>query len=448
MNEDQRKSKENHVIIVGGGFTGMTAAYELARCGIRVTVLEAEDYIGGLAGSFMIGETPVERFYHHCFVNDSYVMGLVEELGLKNHVIKHPTTTGMYYENNLYKLSTPFDLLRFKPLSLPNRIKLGLLVLKARRYKNWQELDDITASEWLTSLAGKEVFRVAWEPLLIGKFGDYASKISAAWFWAKLALRGGSRGKKGEEQLVYFRGGFAKIIDHMVQFITSNGGDIHYSTSAIGLDVKDGQITGLTTRESILPCNAVIATTALPIVADLIKPHVSDEFVKSLLRVEYLANVCLVLQLDRSLSEYYWLNVNDPSFPFVGIIEHTNLEPPVFYSGNHIVYLSKYLPSNSKMYNMSDDKLLSIARSNLQHIFPEFDSTWIKSYRVWRAKYAQPLVTCGYRHIIPDYTTPIDGFYIANMAQVYPEDRGVNYAVREGQIIAKNTQEFFTSEEL
>jgi protoporphyrinogen oxidase len=204
---------KTQVTIVGGGFTGLTAAYELAKNGISVTVLEAEAEIAGLAAAFDVGGEKLDRFYHHWFTNDREVMQLIDELGLNDRVEINPTNTGVYYANNFFKLSTPWDLLNFTPLSFIDRIRLGLLALRARRVKDWMVLEDKTAHEWLKELGGENVYRVVWQPLLKGKFGPYAEEVSAVWFWNKLKLRGGSRGKGGEERLAYFKGGFVGLAD-------------------------------------------------------------------------------------------------------------------------------------------------------------------------------------------------------------------------------------------
>lgn len=437
MNNLGTNPDSSHVVVVGAGFSGLAAAYELVRHGVKVTVLEADSELGGLASGFPVGGTRLERFYHHWFTSDNHVMELIGELGLSDHVEMRPTATGMYFANTIYRLTTPIDVLRFTPLSVLDRFRLGLLLLKARRYKNWRELDDISAADWLRRMAGPEVYRVVWEPLLHGKFGDHADKVSAAWIWSKLTLRGGSRAKGGKEHLAYYRGGFAALADSIGEAITRGGGKIHLSTPARGLIIEDGRLKGVKTEDGDLSCDAAIGTPALPIIADLMEPHVPGDYVRRLRSVEYLANVCLILILDRSLSELYWMNVNDPSFPFVGIIEHTNFEPPEMYAGLHVVYLSKYLTEDDELYRMSDDKLLDFAVPHVRRMFPDFNETWIKAHHVWRARYAQPVTTCGYLNLIPEQSTPIDGFHISTMAQVYPQDRGTNYAIRDGRRVAR-----------
>ena len=422
-----------HVVVVGAGFCGLAAAYALGKHGIRTTVLEGDDNVGGLAGSFHVGGTHLEKFYHHWFTSDVHVMRLIKELGRTDRILLRPTRTGVYYAHNFFKLSTPFDLLRFWPLPLLNRIRLGLLALRARRVKDWRSLEDRTAADWLRELGGEQVYRIVWEPLLRGKFGDLAEEVAAVWFWNKLKLRGSSRGRGGEEQLAYYRGGFAALAETLADAVRTQGGVMRTNMPVSGLRVEAGRVTGAVTPEGTVSADGVIATPALPIIADLVEPHVPGEYVQRLRRIRYLANVCVVLELDRSLSDIYWLNVNDPSFPFVGVIEHTNFEPASTYAGRHIVYLSKYLPDNDAVYRMSNKEVVAFTLQHLRRMFPDVTDERVLDAHVWRARYAQPVVERGYRKLIPDMRTPIEGLFLATMAQIYPEDRGTNYAIRQGR---------------
>ena len=342
----------------------------------------------------------------------------------------------MFYANRFYKLSNPIDVLRFKPLSVIDRIRLGMLVFKVRKIELSRELEALTAESWLKQIAGLEVYRVVWEPLLRGKFGEYASKVSAAWMWNKLKLRGSSRRGAGSEELAYFRGGFITLAEMLAQFVRDSGGTVVTAHPAVALHVQDGRVKSVQSGEELFDVDAVIATPALPIIADLLEPHVDSAYAERLRKIEYLANVCLVLQLDRSLSDLFWVNVNDPSFPYVGIIEHTNFDDSKYYGHRHIVYLSRYLPADAEFYHWQAQKVLEFSMPHIQRMFPEFREEWVLRYDVWRTRYAQPIVTPCYSSIIPEVTTPIDNCFISTMAQVYPEDRGTNYAVRDGRKVA------------
>jgi protoporphyrinogen oxidase len=198
------------------------------------------------------------------------------------------------------------------------------------------------------------------------------------------------------------------------------------------------------TPQGPLGADAVLATPALPIVADLVEPHVDPEYVASLRQIRYLANICIVLELDRSLSDTYWLNVNDPGFPFVGVIEHTNFEPPESYTGRRLVYLSRYLPETDELYRMEDESVVRYCLTHLQRMFPALTPEWVLAAHVWRARYAQPIVVRRYGSLIPAIETPLTGLFLSSMAQVYPEDRGTNYAIREGRRAARHMAETLT----
>ena len=425
------------VAVVGGGFGGLAAAYELGRRGIRAVVLEADPEVGGLAGSFSAGGAPLEKFYHHWFSGDAEVTRLVAELGREDRVLERATRTGAYYAHDFFRLSTPLDLLRFTPLPFLDRLRLGALALRARRVEDWRRLEERTAADWLRELGGQRAYEVVWEPLLRGKFGDLAEEVAAVWMWNKLKLRGGSRGRRGEERLAFYRGGFAALAGEMVAAIRGRGGEVRVGTPVTGLSVADGRVTGCITPDGPVAADAAILTPALPLIADLVEPHTPQTYVEDLRRIRYLASLCVVLELDRSLSDIYWLNVNDPGFPFVGVIEHTNFEPSSSYGGRHIVYLSKYLPETDPLYRTPDPEVVTFSLEHLRRMFPDLGDESVLAAHVWRARYAQPVVERGYRRLIPEARTPIGNLYLSTMAQIYPEDRGTNYAIGRGRETAK-----------
>lgn len=426
-----------HFAIIGAGFAGLSAARDLARAGHAVTVYEGDAHVGGLAGSFQPagGGEALDRFYHHWFTSDHAVMELVEELGLSDQVTFESSLNGVYYNNSVLRLSSPWDLLRFSALPFVDRLRLGLLGLRARRVRDWRALEGITAADWLRDLGGETVFRRLWEPLLRGKFGRHAGDISAVWMWNKLKLRGGSRGKGGGESLAYVRGSFARVAEAMAQDIRAHGGQVLTGWSVARLTPEGGgwRIEG---PQGQAHAEAVIATPAPALVAGMIDHWAGPEDLARLRQVAYLANLCLVLELDRPLSSTYWMNVTDPEFPFVGVIEHTNFQPANRYAGRHVVYLSRYLPQDDPLLTLDDPAVLDFALPHLRRMFPAFSADWVRGHHVWRAMWAQPIVTRHYSARIPPAEGPAPGLHLCSMAQVYPEDRGTNYAVREGRALA------------
>ena len=429
--------KTYDVVIVGGGFTGLTAAYVLSKQGFSVKVVEADTTPGGLAGTFQFADgVQLEKFYHHWFNNDVYVPELVDELGMTGDVITLPTRTGMYFNGRMWKLSTPLDLLRFTALPFFDRIRLGLLVFKVRRIKDWRSIEHLSIREWLESICGKNVYKVVWAPLITSKFSIYAEAVNAVWMWKKLVLRGSTRNEKGSEELAYFKGGFGKLAEAMVAAIERAGGEVTLGTRVAGVVADDSQIKALRTDQGDIVGRQFLFTPAFPTIANIFEDAADTAWIERLRRVRYLGNMCLVLRLNRSLSDTYWLNVNDPGFPFVGVIEHTNFDTPANYVGSHIAFLSRYLAVEDPVWAYSDEQYVDFALQHLKRMFPEMDRSWIIEHRVWRAEYAQPVTERGYSQYVPGRETPFVNAFISTMAQIYPEDRGTNYAIREGRAVA------------
>lgn len=426
------------VVIVGGGFTGLTAAYVLAKQGKRVQVLETDDTPGGLAGTFNFNDgVKVEKFYHHWFNNDVYVPELVKELGLEGDIMLLPTRTGMYFNGRLWKLSTPLDLLRFKALSFLDRIRLGLLVFQVRRIKDWKTIEHLSIREWLEPLCGKTVYKVVWEPLINSKFSVFAEAVNAVWMWKKLVLRGGTRNDKGGEELAYFKGGFGRLAEALADGIRRHGGQVSFGRRVTGIEANGSEIARLTTDQGSVEGDKYLFTPSFPIIADIFEGSADPQWVEALRRVKYLGNMCLVLRLNQSLSETYWLNVNDPGFPFVGVIEHTNFDSPENYRGSRIAYLSRYLATDDPVWAYNDEQYFQFAMEHLKRMFPKLDQSWVLDYKVWRSEYAQPVTERNYSSYVPGRDTPYANAFISTMAQIYPEDRGTNYAIREGREIAR-----------
>ncbi|MFE9421322.1 NAD(P)/FAD-dependent oxidoreductase [Kitasatospora sp. NPDC006697] len=446
VNEEPREAQEadpTDVVVVGAGFTGLSAALELAERGVRCRVIEAEPEIGGLAGTFEAGGNRLDRFYHHWFSSDQEMLDLAAELGISRLLEAHETRTGVYYANTIFRLSAPLDVLRFAPLAMTDRIRLGLLALRAQRVRHWRDLEHRTAEEWLVSLGGRRVYEVVWRPLLDGKFGKYADQVGATWMWTKLHLRGGSRTKSGKETLYYLKGGCEALLDAFRARLESRGVEFVMNTRVDAVHVSEtGGVEGVTAGGRFHPARQVLVTCAPQAAAELLDQPAAEhlalpELLRSWRGVDYLGNVCLVLENNRRLSDTYWLNVNDPSFPYVGVIEHTNLDRPERYGGKHVVYLSKYLPTDAALYTMSDEEVFESSLPHIRRMFPRFDRNWVDRYHVWRAPYAQPVITPGYTRTMPAVESPVGGLFLAGMAQVFPEDRGINYAVRDGRRVGR-----------
>ena len=429
--------------IIGGGAAGLAAAYELTKQGHYAEVFEAAPFLGGQASTFEVGGGQLERGYHHLFVSDTAMTELIHELGLGDQLAWLESKVGFYHSGRIWDFATPMDLLRFKPLTLLQRLRLGLWTFALQKTRNWQKFEGVTAQDWLTRHLGAETYRTIWEPMLRGKFGEYYDQISMTWLWGKIYLRVASR-EKGlqKERLGYPMGSFGEVFDRLGERIVEQGGAVHISARVNRVAVDDnGGATGLEVQlagqsAEVREYDAVIATTPSYVFTRLVS-DLPPDYLDKLVNVRYLAAVLIILTLDRPLSPKYWLNIADRSLPFVGLIEHTNMIDPALYGGRHIVYLTNYTARESDLYQKNDAELLEDFIPHLQKINPEFDRSWIREYYHHKVDGAQPIIGVNYSQRIPDHRTPIRNLYLANTTQIYPEDRGTNYSVRMGRQVAE-----------
>ena len=430
--------KNYDVVIVGGGFSGLSAALNLVRNGKKVHIIEKSNNLGGLASTFSFSrEIEVEKFYHHWFNTDNYIIELIKSLKLEHNVIYEPSNTGIFFNNRIWKLSTPIELLKFTALPFFDRIRLGILIFYVRFIKNWKKIEHLTIKEWLKPICGENVYNVVWEPLIQSKFSVHSENISAVWMWKKLILRGGSRNKSGKESLAYYKGGFGNLVYEIGNFLEKSGSQISYNTEITNVEIKGNKIKNILSKNRVINGKSYLFTTSLPELSNIFQFSNKKNWLNNLQKVSYLANICLVLKLTKPLSEVYWLNINDPGFPFVGIIEHTNLDDPKSYDNFHIAYLSKYISKENPVWNYSDKEYFNYAIKHLTKIFPEFEKNLVSDYSIWRADYAQPITTPGYSKLLEKIEMPFSNSFLCTMAQIYPEDRGTNFAVRDGMKISK-----------
>ncbi len=425
--------------IIGGGYAGLTAAYELQKQGYDVTVLEKYGSWGGQAATLPLLDTRIEYFYHHLFGSDSHILGLMDELGLSDQLRWIESKVGWFSDGQIYDLVSPLDLIRFRPLNLFNRIKLGLMYLYLPRVNDWRSLERITARDWILRTMGQEIYEQFWGPLLRGKFGDMADQVSMTWLWGKIKVRGSSRqGASAKELLAYPEGSFEIITQALVDRLRANGAELRLNEQATGLTTdpeNPRKVTGVVTKKGTYPFDVVIATVPGYTLLEIAPPAMDEAYADLLRSVHYQAALVLLLVSKQSMSRIYWMNIADRTMPYVGVIEHTNYVPPSEYQGRHLIYVSNYLEQDDPRFGMKADELFDLYLPHLKRINPAFDADWIEKKIVLRARAGQPVITCNYSQRIPDHRTPIEGLYLANTLQIYPEDRGTNYSVRLGKTI-------------
>lgn len=386
--------RENFAII-GGGLTGLILGYYLSKKGHKVTIFEKEKTLGGLMGSFEISGEKIEKTYHHIFQSDKYIINLIDELGLKSKLFWKKAPIAMIVDNDILPFLGPVDLLKFTKLNIWQKIRLGMVSIYLQLDNNWQKYSKVLAYEWMKNACGEKAYQVIWEPLLKGKFGKHYKEISMAWMWARIHTRGNSG------ILGYLDGGFGQIIEKLEKVIVKNDGKIFLNTK---IDVKDIENK----------FDKIITTETMD-------------------GVKYIGAIDMVFSTKQNLSKYYWHNINNSDSPFVAMIQQTNFVDKSKYRNNHIYYLGNYFPHDHQYF--ADDKKLE--KDNflyLKKIFPKFNKKLIEEKYIFKFKNAQHLVTKNYQ---PKIIKADDKVINLNFANIYPYDRGMNYAIREGEKIAK-----------
>ncbi len=427
------------IAILGGGFTGLTAAYRLAQKGYKVTIYEKGDSVGGLASGFEISGNNLEKAYHHIFKTDTDIIAITNELGIQDKLQWHDSSVSIYRKGKLYPFITPIDLIKFSPLSIFSRIRAGLVVLYLQKSSNWKNLQEQTAAQWMRRWSGRQVYNVIWKPLLLGKFDKFYDKISMAWLWARVHIRANSKQKgDSKEKLGYYKGGFIQVVNALENKLKGLGADITLNAAVDSIKTTHNK-TEIKVNNQQYKFDAVLSTLPSNVFAKLIKEDSKKikEYVSKLDSINYIGAVLNVFSYPESLSEYYWHNINDTSFPFLVFIQHTNLVGTKDYNNHHIYYIGTYVPHDHKYFSSNDKEIKDEWYSYLKRIFKDFEPEKIIENNIFKFKFAQHIVDTEYQNKIPDYKTPLKNVYLSNFSQIYPEDRGTNYAVREGNKIAE-----------
>jgi protoporphyrinogen oxidase len=425
------------IAIIGAGFGGMAAAYDLLGSGHEVTILEAADYVGGLASGFKEPhwDWSVEKFYHHWFQSDRHMLGLIRELGWADQVHFPRPYTVLLHNGKWYPFDSIGRALLFPGLGFGlDKIRFGFVGLFLRLTNNWKALESQTADEWMTRWAGARVYEKMWRPLLVGKFGPYYQDVNMAWMWARLKAR--------STRLGTFEGGFQAFADKFAERLRQMGVGIRLGTK-VGSIRRDADRGLVVEAEATETYDRVLVTTSPGLLAKLCA-ELSTDYLRGLLELRSMGAVVMVLSLRHQLSEqgYYWFNLpKDAGYPFLALVEHTNFIPPEKFGGDHIVYAGDYLEQGHEYFSLSDDQLLERFRPAFSRFNPSFTPEWIKQTWVFRTNYAQPVPLVGHSQNVPSIQTPIPGLYFASMSQVYPWDRGTNFAVEIGRRAARLMQD-------
>lgn len=431
--------KKARIAIIGGGYTGLVAALRLSeRPQVVVTIFERSNACGGLAGDFTIQGASLEKTYHHLFRTDTDILALVDELSLTSKLRWLPSSVAIRRDGCTYPFMSPVDVLRFTPIPFFSRLRLGAVMLYLKHRRTWRPLVAQTALGWMRKACGRMACDVIWQPLLRGKFDHYHEHVSMAWLWARLHIRANSRNSAvAGEQLGYFDGGFSVLTRQLEAILRSRGVIIQTSATVETLHPRSDGIRATVNGVSD-DFDAVIFTGSSRAFGRLLRASQlgGETYLSQLESIPYLGAICLVFASDQDLGDHYWTNLNEPSAPFLVFINHTKLVSREAYAGRYIYYIGAYQPEDAELFRLNDTQLCVRWFSYLKTLFPHFDERRIVEQHIFRLRDAQHVVEPDYESRRPDYRTPLAGLYLANFSQIFPEDRGTNYAVREGARIA------------
>lgn len=416
------------ITIIGGGITGLTAAYLAAKDGWEVTVLEGSAKPGGLLGTFQIGGNLLEQYYHHFFNNDDELLWLLNDLNITDQIELKKTTLGIYHNSRIYDFNGLRDLLAFNPLGITDKIRFLLSSIYLGKLTSWEKWEGVSALEWFYKYTGKRVTECIWRPLLEIKFGSYADKVPAAWMVGRLKQRMTSR-KGTEEQLGYINGSFQTLTNTLVDNLESRGVKIILNAQVEKLLIEGNILKGAVTSKGTFNEGLFLATIPTTILSRLLWDS-ARKYAEELSRVEYFGAICTIVELHRPFSNLYWINIADPEFPFGGVIEHTNFISPDRYNGSHIIYLSRYFALSDKIATASTGDIIRQMIEPLPRLNPQFKESWIKKTYMFRTNTAATVCGLNFSKIVPDCKSPVQNLFVVNMSHIYPDERSCNNSIK------------------
>jgi len=408
-----------HIGIIGGGIMGLTLGYYLSKTGNTVTIFEKSHKLGGLAGYLNLDGINVDKYYHGILVSDKFLLQLIDEIGISNSLRFKDVKMAFFYKGKIIPMNNILDFMKFPPLNISDRIRLGYTIINSLLIKDWTQLEKISVEKWLIKHSGKRTYENIWKPLLKAKFDKNFDQIPATYVWSRIKrMRAPRRKGMSKTCMAYLIEGMKTLIDGLEKKIYENNGKIYLKNPIKKILINNNQTIGLQTKDNVYFFDKIVVTIQTPYFIELL-PTYQNEYIKKLKSIKYLHVICLLLKLKEPLSEFHSFHITDDKIPFTTIVETTNLIDPKYLNGSHIVYLPKYVREDNNFFKMSGNEIYKCFIEHLKKMFPSFKEKMISKKIILKERYVEPFHEVGI-NFIPEIITPIKNLYLANTSQIYP----------------------------
>lgn len=424
-----------HYAVIGSGPMGLMAAMELLDRGHAVDVHERDDRIGGMSATFDFDGLEIERYYHFVCRTDAPLFELLRRLDLSDALRWTDTGMGYFYDGKLYEWGNPFALLRFPHLGLVDKLRYALHVMHTKGIDDWSALDRKNAAQWIRKWIGPRAWDVLWKNAFHLKFFEHADNLSASWIGTRIKRVALSRRSLLQESLGYLEGGSGRLLRAMADDIVRRGGRILLSSGVDEVASRDGRVAGIVANGKHADYDRVLSTAPIQYVPRMV-PGLPEAFAERIRAIDNIPVACVILKLQRSVSPYFWMNISDPGIGIPGLIEYSNLNPGAG-AATHVVYAPFYMPKTHPKWALSNDALIEEVVGYLARVNPEFRPDWVLARHCHRYEYAQTICPPGFQAMLPPMRTPLEGFYMADTAYYYPEDRSISESVAVGRRLAQ-----------
>jgi protoporphyrinogen oxidase len=418
--------------VIGSGPMGLMAAIELLDNGHAVDVYERDDRIGGMSADFDFDGLRIERYYHFICKTDYPLFKLLERLGLADKLKWTDTKMGYFYNGKLYKWGSPVALLAFPHLGLISKVRYALHVMYTKSIRDWSTLDKAEAGEWIRKWIGQKAYDVMWKESFRLKFFEYKDNLSASWIGTRIKRVALSRRNLFNESMGYLQGGSRTLLERMAQEVSARGGRILLSSGIDEVTSENGKVTGVRTAGGDVAYDGVLSTAPIQYVPR-IAPGLPEDFRKQVAAIENIPVACVILKLKHPISENFWMNISDPSIDIPGVIEYSNLNPE---TGGKILYAPYYMPKTHPKWKWDNQALIEEVIGYLSKLNPRFERDWVLASHCHRYEFAQTICPPGFQDTLPPMRTPLEGFFMADTAYYYPEDRSINESIEVGRKLA------------